>query len=114
MRICALERTDPEVFPCSGLSPLIGEKPWQLATISSVSQASTLSFFGGERELIVRLKSVIDTTGLGRSSIYKYIAEGMFPLPIPLGERAVGWLESEVQDRILACIEERDKGKNAE
>lgn len=57
---------------------------------------------------IIRLKAVIDATGLGRSTVYKYVAEGSFPKPIPLGERCVGWLESEVQDWILARIEERD------
>lgn len=57
---------------------------------------------------IIRLKEVIDCTGLGRSTIYKYIAEGSFPKPVSLGDRSVGWVESEVQDWILARIEERD------
>ncbi|WP_047306339.1 helix-turn-helix transcriptional regulator [Pseudomonas fluorescens] len=57
---------------------------------------------------IIRLKAVIDATGLARSTVYKYVAEGSFPKPIPLGDRCVGWLESEVQDWILARIEERD------
>jgi prophage regulatory protein len=57
---------------------------------------------------ILRLKQVIDTTGLARSTIYKFIAEGTFPTPIPLGDRCVGWLESEIQDWILARVEARD------
>jgi prophage regulatory protein len=57
---------------------------------------------------ILRLTQVMDCTGLGRSTVYKYIAEGLFPKPIPLGERAVGWLESEVTDWIKARIKERD------
>jgi prophage regulatory protein len=57
---------------------------------------------------ILRLKAVIDATGLARSTIYKYVAEGTFPKPIPLGDRCVGWLLSEVEDWILARIEERD------
>lgn len=57
---------------------------------------------------IIRLKDVIDSTGLGRSTIYKYIAEGDFPKPVSLGERSVGWVEEEVHDWILARIEERD------
>ncbi|RUT39799.1 AlpA family transcriptional regulator [Pseudomonas sp. PAMC 29040] len=57
---------------------------------------------------IVRLKDVIDSTGLGRSTIYKYIAEGAFPKPVSLGERSVGWVEEEVHEWILARIEERD------
>lgn len=57
---------------------------------------------------IIRLKDVIDSTGLGRSTIYKYIAEGVFPKPVSLGERSVGWVEEEVHEWILARIEERD------
>ena len=57
---------------------------------------------------IIRLKVVIDATGLARSTVYKYVAQGSFPKPIPLGDRCVGWLEGEVQDWILARIEERD------
>lgn len=61
---------------------------------------------------IIRLKAVIDATGLGRSTVYKYVAEGTFPRPIPLGDRCVGWLESEVEEWILARIEERDEGRS--
>ena len=57
---------------------------------------------------IIRLKAVIDATGLARSTVYKYVAQGSFPKPSPLGDRCVGWLEGEVQDWILARIEERD------
>lgn len=58
---------------------------------------------------IIRLKQVIDSTGLARSTIYKYISEGTFPKPVSLGERSVGWVEKEVHDWILARIEERDR-----
>ena len=57
---------------------------------------------------IIRLKQVIDSTGLARSTIYKYIAEGSFPKPVSLGDRCVGWVDSEVRDWILARVEERD------
>ncbi|MBV7480278.1 AlpA family transcriptional regulator [Pseudomonas sp. PDM31] len=57
---------------------------------------------------IIRLNQVQDVTGLGRSTVYKYIAEGSFPKPISLGDRCVGWLESEIHDWILARVAERD------
>lgn len=57
---------------------------------------------------IIRLKDVIDSTGLGRSTVYKYISEGTFPRPVSLGDRCVGWVEGEVRDWILARIKERD------
>jgi prophage regulatory protein len=62
---------------------------------------------------IIRLKDVINSTGLARSTIYKYIAEGTFPRTISLGDRCVGWVEREVQDWILARIEERNLAADA-
>ncbi|MCF7556682.1 helix-turn-helix transcriptional regulator [Pseudomonas petrae] len=57
---------------------------------------------------IIRLKDVIDSTGLGRSTVYKFISEGTFPKPVSLGDRCVGWVEGEVHDWIMARVEERD------
>lgn len=47
---------------------------------------------------ILRLPTVKARTGLSRSTIYLRIAQGAFPKPIPLGGRAVGWVEEEVDD----------------
>ena len=47
---------------------------------------------------ILRLPAVLSRTGLGRSTVYLYISEGRFPKPISLGPRAVGWLESEIDE----------------
>lgn len=57
---------------------------------------------------IVRLKEVINLTGLGRSTIYKYVSENAFPKPVALGLRCVGWVESEIHEWILARIGARD------
>lgn len=58
---------------------------------------------------IIRLRDVMSTTGLARSTIYKYIGENTFPKPVPMGGRCVGWVESEVHDWVLERIEERDR-----
>ncbi len=57
---------------------------------------------------IIRLKEVMDSTGLSRSTMYKYISEGVFPKPVSLGDRCVGWVEQEIHDWILSKIEARD------
>jgi len=57
---------------------------------------------------LIKLKNVMDLTGLGRSTVYKHIASGDFPKPVPLGTRAVAWVEDEVQEWILDKIEQRD------
>jgi prophage regulatory protein len=45
---------------------------------------------------ILRLPAVRASTGLSRSTIYLRIAQGVFPRPVRLGGRAVGWPASEV------------------
>jgi len=47
---------------------------------------------------ILRLPAVKAVTGLSRSTIYLRISEGRFPRPVSLGDRAVGWIEAEVQE----------------
>ncbi len=66
-------------------------------------------------ERALRLKQVSQLTGLGRSMIYQMQAEGRFPQRIKLGERAVGWLESEVRDWLasrIAISRSRQRGAN--
>ncbi|HSB98259.1 MAG TPA: AlpA family transcriptional regulator [Spongiibacteraceae bacterium] len=58
--------------------------------------------------IILRRKEVEARTGLSRSTIYKRIAEGTFPASVPLGDRAVGWVESEVENFLAGCITQRD------
>ena len=57
------------------------------------------------RHTILRLPEVKARTGLSRSTIYLRIAEGKFPPPINLGERSVGWVESEIDAWIATRIE---------
>ena len=56
-------------------------------------------------ERALRLRQVSELTGLGRWMIYQMQAEGRFPQRIRLGERAVGWLESEVRDWLSTRID---------
>lgn len=58
---------------------------------------------------ILRLPGVKNRTGLSRSTIYLKISEGKFPLPISLGERAVGWLESDIDAWLSAQVEKSRK-----
>ena len=45
---------------------------------------------------IVRLKTVLDRTGLSRSTIYRKIAEGTFPPQIRISVNGAGWRESDI------------------
>ena len=53
---------------------------------------------------ILRLAQVREVTGLGRSCIYQLQAQKEFPQRIKIGARAVGWIESEVQQWVAKRI----------
>jgi prophage regulatory protein len=52
---------------------------------------------------ILRRPEVERISGIGRSTIYDWMARGEFPQPVKLGARAVGWRESD----LLAWLESR-------
>ncbi|HGO5293168.1 AlpA family transcriptional regulator [Photobacterium damselae subsp. damselae] len=56
---------------------------------------------------LIRLNEVKSLTGLGRSTIYKYMSEDQFPKTVDLGGRAVAWVESEIHEWIAAKIAAR-------
>ena len=50
------------------------------------------------------LPEVLARTGLSRSTVYVRLTQGRFPRPVSLGARAVGWIESEVDEWMRARI----------
>jgi prophage regulatory protein len=58
---------------------------------------------------LIGLEEVKRRTGFKKSSIYNGVAEGTFPRPVPLGARAVAWVEDEIHEWIDSRISERDK-----
>ena len=53
---------------------------------------------------ILKLRAVKSRTGLSRSTLYLRIAQGTFPKQIHLGNRAVGWIEDEIEDWLVHQI----------
>ena len=47
---------------------------------------------------IVRMKDVVFTTGLSKTTIYRLEKEGNFPKRVSLGARSVGWFKHDIQD----------------
>ena len=45
---------------------------------------------------ILRIKAVLDRTGLSRSTLYRKIESGSFPKQIAISTRCAGWRESDV------------------
>lgn len=62
----------------------------------------------------LRLPSVLERTGLTRSTTYQLIKAKDFPSPVNIGPRAVGWVEDEIDDWIDGRIARRKvSGPNA-
>jgi len=57
-------------------------------------------------ESFIRLKKVEDKTGLKKSMVYDLMSKDEFPKSIKIGERAVAWIESEVDQWIQNKIPE--------
>ena len=49
--------------------------------------------------VFLRMSSVMQMTGLGRSTIYRLMAQQQFPCPVRLGVRAVAWRRAN-QERV--------------
>jgi prophage regulatory protein len=49
-----------------------------------------------EQPLLLRRKQVEATTGLPCSTLYARINEGLFPSPVNIGARSVGWISTEI------------------
>ena len=60
---------------------------------------------------IIRIKQVRERTGLSKSTLYSRMSEGRFPRQIPLGGRAVGWADVEIDAWIADQINQsRNQG----
>ncbi len=56
---------------------------------------------------LLRISEVQARTGLGRSTIYRWAAEGRFPRPVRLGGRVARWVEAEVDEWLRKWLERR-------
>ena len=57
---------------------------------------------------ILRRRQLEEKLGLSRSSIYQMVSEGLFPKPIKLGRRAVGWRLEDVENWLTTMQEASD------
>ena len=64
------------------------------------------------RTRLLRVSEVEARTGLSRSTIYDWSADGRFPRPVRLSARAKRWVESEVEEWLDERMEKR-RGRDA-
>jgi prophage regulatory protein len=62
---------------------------------------------------IIRLPTVVERTGLPKSSIYSLLKSDLFPKQVRLGVRSVGWRESDVEAWISNRTEVNNSGHSA-
>lgn len=60
-----------------------------------------------DMQKILRLPAVQEVTGKSRSGIYSDIALGLFPAPVRLGRRAVGWRADDLAVWLANCESSR-------
>lgn len=61
----------------------------------------------------LRLNDVLALTGLSRSSIYHLMKTREFPASVPLGRKAVGWVQEEIDGWVQARIRLRQAALEA-
>jgi prophage regulatory protein len=45
---------------------------------------------------------VLHRTGLGRSTVYRWMDEGRFPKSVHIGGRSVAWIEHEIDEWLIS------------
>lgn len=63
----------------------------------SKDAAATRYLIDPNSALLLRIGVVMRLTGLGRSTIYRLMADEQFPAPVRLTRRVVAWRRSEVE-----------------
>lgn len=60
---------------------------------------------------VLRRREVERRIGIGRSTIYSWIAERRFPAPVKLGAKSVGWLAQEIDDWVRDRVAAREASR---
>jgi prophage regulatory protein len=63
-----------------------------------------------ERKRILRVDDLVKTIGLSRTTIWRLVRCKLFPQPITLSERAIGWDSAEIDSWIATRAAARRKG----
>jgi prophage regulatory protein len=58
-------------------------------------------------KMLLRIKQVLDRVPVSRSKWYAGVGSGLYPQPVKLGDRAVAWLSTDIDDLIDRLAGER-------
>jgi prophage regulatory protein len=62
-----------------------------------------------EPERILRMRTVLDRTGLSRSTLYRKMRDGTFPNQVRISEHCCGWRESAINRWIADPVARRTR-----
>ncbi|WPY94222.1 AlpA family phage regulatory protein [Limimaricola variabilis] len=60
---------------------------------------------------ILRRAAVEEMTGLSRSTLYRMMDRGEFPRPARIGQRAVGWRQSAIENWLVSLSPLAEQGR---
>lgn len=66
--------------------------------------------FDNQPPRILRLSEVLSRFPVSKSTWWNGVKAGIYPKQVSLGPRAVGWLESEINDLILNSLKRASNG----
>jgi prophage regulatory protein len=79
------------------------ERPARGQPMKSTLQAMDSKDSSDSATLLLRLPAVMKLTGLGRSTIYRLVADRRFPGPVRIASRAVAWRRSDLDSWSRSC-----------
>jgi len=62
---------------------------------------------------LMRIRKVLQLSGLSRATLYREIKSHAFPAPVKLSSRSVGWLQDDVTQWLEARITQRGPAYHA-
>ena len=62
------------------------------------------SIFNSGSDSLLRIPAVLARLSISRATLYRGIASGLYPQPVQIGRRAVGWRASEISALIRTGI----------
>lgn len=58
---------------------------------------------------MIDISEVTAKTELGKTTIYRHVAEGKFPQPVKIGDKKVRWISEEIDAWLQSRIDARSK-----
>lgn len=67
-----------------------------------------------EGDRLISMRAVIAVTSWSRTSIYRLIDEGTFPMPVKIGKHRIAFAESDIREYVASRLRMRRSGSGQE